>query len=93
MTLNSQLIDEVVRNVMRELDLSQASPAAVPTSGLPPTSAPVELTQRVITEDVFVLRAPAGHAGADSKLRHTGYIPVFTEELIEEGFLDVEVFT
>ncbi len=50
-------------------------------------------TQRVITEDVFVLRAPAGHAGADSKLRHTGYIPVFTEELIEEGFPDVEVFT
>jgi len=50
-------------------------------------------TQRVITEDIFVLRDPAGHAGTDSKLRHTGYIPVFTEELIEGGFLDVEVFT
>jgi uncharacterized protein with beta-barrel porin domain len=60
MTLNSQLIDEVVRNVMRELDLSQASPAAVPTSGLPPTSAPVELTQRVITEDVLARQTGPG---------------------------------
>ena len=47
-------------------------------------------TTRVIVEDIFVLRG--GREKADARLRHTGYIPTFTEELIEKGFLSVEVF-
>jgi pilus assembly protein CpaF len=46
-------------------------------------------TSRVITEDVFVL----GRGGGDGRLRHTGYIPVFTEELINRASLSVRVFS
>ena len=46
-------------------------------------------THQIITEDVFVRRTRRGAVD----LRHTGYIPRFAEELIEKGFLDVEVFT
>jgi len=59
---------------------------------------------QIITEDVFVLRpagvgvaaedAPetaAGTALAELTLRHTGYIPEFAEELIDKGYLDLEV--
>ncbi len=49
-------------------------------------------TEQIITEDIFVLRNPHDKT-KDSQLRHTGYIPVFTEELMEKGFLDVGVFT
>lgn len=52
-------------------------------------------TDRIITEDVFIRGAlrggDDGHGHAD--LRHTGYIPAFAEQLIEQGFLEVEVFT
>ncbi|MBN1554277.1 MAG: Flp pilus assembly complex ATPase component TadA [Phycisphaerae bacterium] len=44
-------------------------------------------TQRIITEDIFLAKT------SDGKLYHTGYIPHFTEELIEHGFMSVEVFT
>ena len=51
-------------------------------------------TGRVIIEDIFKLRDVTGKTGDKSDhLRHTGYIPVFTEELIENDFLTVEVFT
>lgn len=49
-------------------------------------------TQRIITEDVFVARS-AKETGGEGKLFHTGYIPRFTEELIEKGFMGIEVFT
>ena len=46
-------------------------------------------TSRVVIEDIFALR------GGDRKgrLRHTGYIPVFAEQLVEDGHLDVRAFT
>jgi Flp pilus assembly CpaF family ATPase len=46
-------------------------------------------TTRVMVEDIFVLR---GRDGKD-RLRHTGYIPTFAEELMARGFLSVEVFS
>jgi len=50
-------------------------------------------TERIITEDIFHLPVTRGDAARDMHLRHTGYIPVFCEELIENDFLDVKVFT
>ncbi len=47
-------------------------------------------TQRILTEDIFVLRQGKGQA--EATLRHTGYIPQFAETLIAKGFMDVEVF-
>jgi pilus assembly protein CpaF len=41
---------------------------------------------RVMVEDIFVLHGNA-------RMRHTGYIPTFTEELIAKGFLTLEAFT
>ena len=49
-------------------------------------------TGRIITDDIFVLRGQR-HAAADTGLSHTGYIPTFTDKLIREGLLGVEVFT
>ncbi len=43
---------------------------------------------RVNVEDIFVLRGKG-----DRVLRHTGYIPSFAEEMIQKGYLNVEVFT
>jgi len=50
-------------------------------------------TERIITEDIFRLPMARGHAADDMHLRHTGYIPMFADELIENDFLDVKVFT
>jgi len=50
-------------------------------------------TQQVITEDIFVRKALRGQDDGQARLRHTGYIPAFADELIEEAFLDIEVFT
>ncbi len=50
-------------------------------------------TTRILTEDVFVARPVPGSHGRSGPLRHTGYIPQFADELIEEGWLDIEVFT
>jgi pilus assembly protein CpaF len=50
-------------------------------------------TERIITEDIFHLPMVRGHSGDDVHLRHTGYIPVFADELIDNDFLDVKVFT
>jgi len=50
-------------------------------------------TERIITEDIFVLRALKGKMDEQVDLRHTGYIPTFAEDLIEQEFLGVEVFT
>ena len=49
-------------------------------------------TQRILTEDIFVLRANQGEDLSKARLRHTGYIPRFAEDLIVRGFLGVEVF-
>lgn len=52
-------------------------------------------TEQIITEDIYVLRQ-TGQRGPDGKdilsLQHTGYVPEFAMELIEKGFLDLEVF-
>jgi Flp pilus assembly CpaF family ATPase len=50
-------------------------------------------TERIITEDIFVLPTRRAREGEDIQLRHTGYIPTFAEELIDHGFLGIEVFT
>jgi len=50
-------------------------------------------TTRPIVEDVFLVRSPHGKSRGDIRLRHTGYIPGFVDELIEQEFLNVEVFT
>ena len=50
-------------------------------------------TDRIITEDIFRLPMVARKTGADAEMRHTGYIPRFAGELIENDFLDVKVFT
>jgi pilus assembly protein CpaF len=50
-------------------------------------------TQRIVTEDIFVLRAIYGEESQDAQLRHTGYIPSFAESLIRNEFLGVEAFT
>jgi len=61
-------------------------------------------TTQIITEDIFVVRA--GGAGepvranrlvgdvwrGQAHLQHTGYVPEFADELIEKGYLDLEVF-
>jgi len=48
-------------------------------------------TERVITEDIFVLRVHGG-ADRDGQLRHTGYVPTFAETLIDDGYMALEVF-
>ena len=50
-------------------------------------------TDRIITEDIFVMRALKGKTNEQVDLKHTGYIPTFAEDLIEQDFLGVEVFT
>ncbi|HEX7009885.1 MAG TPA: hypothetical protein VF184_07880, partial [Phycisphaeraceae bacterium] len=44
-------------------------------------------TGQVRLHDIFTLRDPQ-----QPRLRHTGYIPSFAEELIEKGCFDVKVF-
>ena len=79
MTFSSELIDEVVRLVIRELSLSTAAGNAA----LCPAGGVVELTNRVITEDVLAgltasgdtVRIPAGAvitpSGKDHIRRHS----------------------
>ncbi|MCH2202297.1 MAG: hypothetical protein MK102_10025 [Fuerstiella sp.] len=56
MTFNSQLVDEVVRNVMRELSLPQTSSS----ESTPLTVGQTELAQHVITEHVLAGHVPDG---------------------------------
>ena len=63
-------------------------------------------TTQIITEDIFVVRPVGGKTagpvsadrllgdvwGSDSVLQHTGYVPEFAQELMEKGYLDLEVF-
>ena len=50
-------------------------------------------TGKIITEDIFSLRKSKDEFDKKAQLCHTGYIPEFTEELIYNGFMGVEVFT
>jgi pilus assembly protein CpaF len=50
-------------------------------------------TERIITEDIFLLPSRRAREGEDIQLRHTGYIPTFADELMDHGFLGIEVFT
>jgi len=50
-------------------------------------------TTRIMLEDIFILRGVSGRRQQEHRLRHTGYIPTFTEALIEKGFLNIEVFS
>jgi len=47
----------------------------------------------IVVEDIFALRPRAGHSLTDAPLRHTGYVPRFADELIDGGYMGVEVFT
>jgi len=49
-------------------------------------------TEQIITEDIFVHRVRGGE-DQQPHLFHSGYIPRFTEELIDKNLLSVEVFT
>ena len=64
-------------------------------------------TTQIITEDIFLFRADGGEGASEAErppgdvpgprqvtgyLRHTGYIPEFAAELVEKGYLDLEVF-
>jgi pilus assembly protein CpaF len=42
---------------------------------------------RILLEDIFVLRDPE-----QKRLRHTGYVPAFADELIAKKHFDVGVF-
>jgi pilus assembly protein CpaF len=44
-------------------------------------------TGEILIEDIFSLKDESQEG-----LRHTGYIPTFTNALIEKGFIDVDVF-
>ncbi len=44
-------------------------------------------TEQIRLEDIFTLREPT-----QPRLRHTGYIPSFAEEMIEKNLLDVQLF-
>ncbi|MCC7192604.1 MAG: Flp pilus assembly complex ATPase component TadA [Phycisphaeraceae bacterium] len=44
-------------------------------------------TNQIRLEDIFVLRDPE-----QPRLRHTGYIPTFAEEMIAKGTIDIGVF-
>ena len=44
-------------------------------------------TGSIRLEDIFVLRNPK-----QPRLRHTGYIPTFTEAMLEQNLIDVELF-
>ncbi len=46
-----------------------------------------EETHQIRVEDVFVLRDPD-----QPRLRHTGYLPTFAEDMIEKNLLKVEMF-
>jgi len=50
-------------------------------------------TSQIITEDIFVRPFRGQDDGGVGELRHTGYIPRFTEELIAHKFLGIEAFT
>ncbi len=50
-----------------------------------------EDTSQIITEDIFVMRA-LPEKPRESRMRHTGYIPQFVEDLVAKGFVDIEVF-
>ena len=44
-------------------------------------------TQKVRLEDIFTLRS-----NDQPRLRHTGYIPTFTQDMIAQGLMDVDLF-
>lgn len=47
---------------------------------------------RVVIEDIFLTK-PNASDNEISELKHTGYIPPFSEELIRKEFMDIGVFT
>ncbi|MCG3180093.1 MAG: hypothetical protein BIFFINMI_02447 [Phycisphaerae bacterium] len=51
-------------------------------------------TGRLVTEDIFTLRGAMSEGPTpEGDLRHTGYIPTFTEELMDKDFIKIDVFT
>jgi len=50
-------------------------------------------TSQIITDDIFTLRRRPGEDIHGGTLTHTGYIPTFTDKLIRDKLLSVEVFT
>jgi len=52
-----------------------------------------EETGRILTEDIFAVRSTDIDAANFGRLKHTGYIPHFAEELLRREFLTLDVFT
>jgi pilus assembly protein CpaF len=50
-------------------------------------------TDRILTEDVYLLRHRSGDPDNIGRLRHTGYIPAFADQLLDDGFLEIGAFT
>ncbi len=50
-------------------------------------------TGRILLEDIFLLGAGGADRSDQARLRHTGYIPPFAEELIDKQYMSIEVFT
>jgi pilus assembly protein CpaF len=50
-------------------------------------------TEKIVVEDIFVLRVKKGEERDQVELKHTGYIPAFTEELVQKDYMGIEVFT
>jgi Flp pilus assembly CpaF family ATPase/pSer/pThr/pTyr-binding forkhead associated (FHA) protein len=45
---------------------------------------------QIMTEDIFLMRDLRG--SENQRIRHTGYLPQFAQELINKGYMGVEVF-
>ncbi|MBS3820897.1 MAG: FHA domain-containing protein [Planctomycetes bacterium] len=50
-------------------------------------------TDRILTEDVYVLRHREAGSDEIGHMRHTGYIPAFADQLIDDGMLEIGAFT
>ncbi len=50
-------------------------------------------TEKIVVEDIFVMRTRRGKEQDHVEIKHTGYIPAFAEELVRKGYLGIEVFT
>jgi pilus assembly protein CpaF len=50
-------------------------------------------TDRIITEDIYLLRTAKETADGTAAMRHTGYIPAFADQLIGDGMLEIGAFT
>ena len=68
---------------------------AAPTEPMPSAVSDVMRARPVegaASEPVSADRLSGDIWHGETRLRHTGYVPEFAQELIEKGYLDLEVF-